>query len=128
LQEPKEATSLKQMFQGMVPEGTTVVVGTVVSASPVKVRIENDEKLTISGSVLLIPRFLTDWSATVDIEAGELDSTTTTNDLHNHKLQTFNVYGATMTVHNALKVGDTICLLKFNNGKNYLAIDRTSWV
>lgn len=60
---PNEATSFKQLFQGMAPEGTTVVSGTVVKASPLSIRIENDDKLTVSGSVLLVPKYLTDWTA-----------------------------------------------------------------
>lgn len=125
---PNEATGLKQLFQGMVPEGTTVVGGTVVSASPLKIRIENDDKLTVTGNVLLVPRYLTDWSATVDISLakGGIDSVTDNKPGHTHKLSTFNITGAAMTVHNALKAGETVYLLKFNNGKNYLVIDRTS--
>lgn len=31
-----------------------------------------------------------------------------------------------MTVHNALKAGEAVYLLKFNNGKNYLVLDRVA--
>lgn len=123
---PNEATSLKQLFQGMTPEGTTVVNGTVVSASPLSIRVDNDDKLTVSGNVLLVPRYLGDWTATVDISLGKGTINSATNEVqgHKHKQETFTLTGATMTVHNALRAGEAVYLLKFNNGKNYLVLDR----
>ena len=123
---PNEATSLKQLFQGMAPEGTTVVNGTVVSASPLSIRIDNDDKLTVSGSVLLVAQYLGDWTATVDISLGKGTINSVTNEVqsHKHKQETFILTGATMTVHNALRAGEAVYLLKFNNGKNYLVLDR----
>lgn len=149
---PNEATGLKQLFQGMVPEGTTIVNGTVVGVNPLKIRIENDEKLTVSGNVLLVPRNLTDWQTKVDISLadGTINSITIKgqgrhghtsdgiaypgSDLevetihkdgdHQHKLSTFIIEGALMTVYNALQMDETVYLLKFNNGKNYLVLDR----
>lgn len=125
---PNEATSFKQLFQGMAPEGTTVVSGTVVKASPLSIRIENDDKLTVSGSVLLVPKYLTDWTAGVDISLGKGTINSITNNVldHTHKLSTFSITGATMTVHNALEAGEAVYLLKFNNGKNYLVLDRVA--
>lgn len=125
---PNEATGLKQLFQGMVPEGTTVVGGTVVSASPLSIRVENDDKLTVSGNALLVPRYLGDWTAAVDISLGKGTINSATNNVqgHTHKLETFTLTGATMTVHNALRAGEAVYLLKFNNGKNYLVLDRVA--
>ncbi len=137
----KEATSLKQLFQGMVPDGTTIVVGTVVAVGPVKIRIENDDKLIVTdGRALMVPWHLTDYETKVTIQLadGSLDSKTfvdgshshscspgsTGETPHQHALQTYNIYKAYMMVHNALKVGEVVYLLKFNNGKNYLALDR----
>lgn len=119
---PQEATSFKQLFQGMVPEGTTVVSGRVVGTGPLKIQIENDSKLVVSGSVVLVPRLLTDWSAAVDISLGKGSISSQTDGGQN--LRSFSISGATMTVHNALKVGDEVYLLSFNGGKNYLIIDR----
>jgi len=137
---PNEDTSLKQMFQGMVPEGATVVEGTVVSGSPLKIRIENDDKLVVSGSVVIVPWHLTDYKTTVDVVlgGGSISSQTyvdgshshtcspgsTGETPHQHALQSFNIYGATMTVYNALKTGEKVWLLKFNTGKKYFVLDR----
>jgi hypothetical protein len=53
-------------------------------------------------------------------------SGTTQGKAHTHALSTFNIYGATMTVYNALKVGETVHILSFNNGKQYYVLDRIS--
>lgn len=45
---------------------------------------------------------------------------------HSHSLSTFNIYGATMTVYNALKVGEKVHVLSFNHGKQYYVLDRIS--
>ena len=44
---------------------------------------------------------------------------------HSHSLSTFNIYGATMTVYNALKVGERVHVLSFKRGKQYYVLDRT---
>ena len=57
--DPEQATSFKQLFMSMLPNDGGIVVGTVTSESPLTIKIENDEKLEISGSALLVPRNLT---------------------------------------------------------------------
>lgn len=51
--------------------------------------------------------------------SGNTDSST-----HSHVLVSFAVAGATMTVYNALKVGDKVHLLSFNAGKQYYVLDK----
>lgn len=65
--DPEQATSLKQLFMSMFPNDGGIVVGTVTSESPLTIKIENDEKLEISGSALLVPRNLTDYQTRIDI-------------------------------------------------------------
>ena len=48
----------------------------------------------------------------------------TDSDTHAHALVSFAVTGATMTVYNALKVGDKVHLLSFNAGKQYYVLDK----
>ena len=75
---PDEATSLKQLFLSMLPKDGGIVVGTVTKESPLTIQIENDEKLEISGSALLVPRNLPDYQVKVDIALadGKIDSNT----------------------------------------------------
>ena len=41
-------TSLKQIFQGLVVEGIEFLQGTVISASPLKIQIANDEIVVLA--------------------------------------------------------------------------------
>lgn len=53
-------TSLKQMFQSMIPAGSAILQGTVTKADPLEITAENDSKLIISGNQLIVPWHLTD--------------------------------------------------------------------
>lgn len=151
--EAGEQTSLKGLFQGMIPVSVSVVMGKVVSASPLKIQVVNDDKLLLSENLLCVPRHLSDYTTTCDITLGDgsLSSQTKTDGAHphgpsgehgghtsgdgshshpategahSHSLSTFNIYGATIKVHNALKAGETVYLLSFNEGKKYYVLDR----
>ena len=158
---PDEATSLKQLFLSMLPKDGGIVVGTVTKESPLTIQIENDEKLEISGSALLVPRNLTDYQVKVDIALadGKIDSNTHVGGAHGHKFQlfdsrgggvtglvgcplegdkvesskesahihslkTFSIESGLLTVYNALKTGESVYLLRFNDGKSYYALER----
>lgn len=125
----QEASSLKEAFQGMVPEIMKVIEGTVISASPLKIKAANDDKLIIEPNITCLPRHLTDYTTQVDIMLGKgsLDSKTdegTCDSAHTHMLETYNIYKATMKVYNGLKAGETVYILSFNNGKKYYILDR----
>lgn len=168
--DPENATSFKQLFMAMLPKDGGIVVGTVTKENPLTIKIENDEKLEISGSALLVPRNLTDYQTRIDISlaGGKIDSNTHTGGAHGHSfelvdsrggkvsgtvgcpiegapdkpegdyhkvessktsahihsLKTFIIEGALMTVYNALKVGESVYLLRFNDGKSYIALER----
>ena len=55
----QEPTSLKQMFQSMLPEGPSVKEGIVTSTSPLSVTLKNDAKMILSANSLIVPRSLT---------------------------------------------------------------------
>lgn len=151
--ETGEQTSLKGLFQGMIPESVNVVMGKVVSASPLKIQVVNDDKLLLSENLICVPRHLSDYTTTCDISlgSGSINSVTQRDGTHphgpsgehgghesgsgshshpdgegahTHSLSTFNISGATIKVHNALKVGETVYLLSFNEGKKYYVLDR----
>lgn len=50
-------TSIKGMFQSMMPKGNDVVIGRVISENPVRVQVINDEKLT---PLPIVPQRLAD--------------------------------------------------------------------
>lgn len=121
-------TSLKGLFQGLIPDPCGVLQGKVISASPLKIQAENDSKLIINASLLIVPKHLTEYEATVDIEVddGALDAATNTAgvEAHSHKLNSFTLTKGKLTVHNELKVGEKVHLLSLNNGKKYYILDR----
>lgn len=134
--DPNEQTSLKGLFQEMIPDSMGVVRGKVVSASPLKIQVVNDDKLLLSENLLCVPRHLSDYTTTCDLTlgTGSLSSQTKSDGqhgghisgdgTHSHALASFNIYGASLKVHNALKVGDMVYLLSFNEGKKYYVLDR----
>lgn len=140
----EESKSLKGLFQGMMPADAEIMQGNVISVSPLKIQMVNDEKLIINERITVVPWHLTDYTTKIDIEKrdGTIDSETyvdgshhhlypkepphspTTDDTHKHALETYNIYKATIKVYNALKVGDVVYVLSLNNGKLYFVLDR----
>ena len=175
-----EPCSIKGLFQGLVPEAMEIIRGRVTSTSPLQIQAVNDEKLTIHGNIMRLPKHLTDYTTTCDISGGEFDSQTTedgehthaTTDSgehrhpeiqssgehthepeieeesgahthpaiensghhshgnteeggsHSHNLKTFSITGATIKMYNALRVGEIVFILSFNDGKTYYVLDR----
>ena len=188
---PEEATSLKGLFQGLIPGDVEVIQGIVKSVSPLQIQAVNDEKLLLNETILIVPKHLTNYTASIDISGGSVNaptdskshshtisgsasqdshthshehshtfsgntgeggtddphqhslSGTTSSDSdsdthththtltlssgsesHSHNLSSFSLSGATITVKNALKVGERVHLLSFNKGKKYYVLDR----
>lgn len=119
-------TSLKQIFQSMNVNGIELMQGTVISASPLKIQITNDEKLILNERIAIVPWHLTDYTtqATFTVGGGALDAQTNLVDGHTHQLETYTLTKGTLTVHNALKVGEKVHVLSLNNGKKYCVLDR----
>lgn len=80
--------------------------GKVVGVSPLKVQITN--QFTLPSSLLTVPQHLTDYSVSVNISDEE------------------NAEGEPkyMVVHNALKIGDKVALLRSQGGQSYFILDR----
>lgn len=124
--EETEKTSIKQLFQGMVGDGAEVLQGIVKSASPLKIQIVNDEKLTIGPNITYVPWHLTDYTTEVTVEWRTENASGGSGDAayasHNHAI----LGRKKIIVHNALKVGDKVHVLSFNHGKQYFVLDRVS--
>ena len=87
--------------------------GKVVSVSPLKVQVTS--QFTIPESLLIVPEHLTDYKVEVQI-----DWTTGNADSHTHAVNGTK----TMTIKNALKVGDKVALLRKTGGQSYFILDR----
>ncbi len=120
--EETEKTSLKQLIQGMTGDGVEVLQGIVKSASPLKIQIVNDEKLTVGPNITYVPRHLTDYMTTCTLAKGGKGYVNgSTSD--GSRLTDFS-FGGSITVHNALQVGEKVHVLSFNHGKQYYVLDR----
>ena len=87
--------------------------GKVTSVSPLKIMVE--QKLTLGSAQLVVPRSLTDYTVPVTI-----DWNTEQSDSHKHQISGVK----NMTIHNGLKTGDEVILLKKKGGQKYLVLDR----
>lgn len=126
--------------------------GKVVSTSPLKVQITN--LLTIPESMLVVPQHLTDYDVYVSLNwttesvpnhthqyggstestgggsgeyafsshAHSYSGTTQGAGYHDHSL--ISKKTKVMTIHNALKVGDKVALLRKQGGQSYFILDR----
>ena len=132
-----EAQSIMSIIRGAtMSEDGSVIEAKVIGVNPLKVQATNDDKLILNAGSLVVPWHLTDYTTkmTYRLDKGTLDSETYNDGAHgghvggdgthvNH-LKTFNLYKGTMTVYNALKVGDMIYLLRYNDGRKYFILDR----
>jgi len=98
-------TSLKGLFQSLCPQDVTVIIGRVVSDSPLSIQAVNDAKLTLHENLLCLPKHLTDYTVECDIEELGLS-------------------GGKIKINNALKTGEIVYLLRFNEKKRYYILDR----
>lgn len=99
--EPKE-TSIKELFQSMIPREVDLLQGTVTSVDPLKIQMVNDSKHIISKFSAVVPKHLTDYKLTINTINGD----------------------GVMIVKNALKVGEKVHLLALQNGKKYFVLGR----
>lgn len=136
----EEHTSIKQMIQGLIPDGAGVIEGTVTNASPLEITLTNDAKMTLSANSLIVPEHLTDHEIKADImvhgsilyaptgaegENGEHEHPgIEKSGKHRHDLKDFQLTGGKVILHTGLKAGEIVYLLSYNNGKKFYVLDR----
>ena len=124
--------------------------GKVISVSPLKVQITN--QFTIPASLLVVPKHLTNFTVDVTVNwdtdssgshshsySGNTDKTSGGSEeasfaSHSHSYggttesegeHSHGISGKkTMTIHNALKIGDKVALLRKQGGQSYFILDR----
>ena len=123
----EKGMSLKEIFQGMNTGDAELMLGTVTQAKPLRITMENDEKLVITDRITIVPRHLTDYktTATFELGAGSIVSYTEGDGTHTHHLVSFKLAKGTITVHNALKLGEKVHVLSLCKGKLYYVLDRS---
>lgn len=98
---------IKQAAMDAVENGqmTDLRYGTVTGVSPVTVR--TTEQFNIPSSLLVVPQHLTNYRVSVTADWEEQP-----NEIR------------TMTIRNALRVGDKVALLRKQGGQSFLILDR----
>lgn len=108
-----------------------VLFGTVISAAPLKISVE--QKLTLGQKQLILSRNVTDYSVAMTVDH------TTENHSHTHTIEdTYTGSGSasmethnheykgtkTFRVHNALKSGEKVILIRVQGGQKFVVVDR----
>ena len=101
-----------------------VCFGTVVSESPLKIRVE--QKITLGKAQLVLTRNVSDYDTeltvneweTKEVSGGSGESSFAS---HNHG---FDSTKKRTTIHNALKAGEEVVLLRQQGGQKYIVLDR----
>lgn len=103
------ADSVVSAIREAIGSGKTVEVmqGTVISKSPLKVQMDNDENLITSDRITIVPKHLTKQTYKVKLKAGDT------------------TYKGTVDVDNSLDVGDKLHILALSDQKVYFVLDRT---
>ena len=108
---PNAEVSLREILKKAVhvPQ-SGILTGSVKKASPLKIQVDSDAQLLLTESNLYVPRWLKRHTLSVDIHGTDSEG----DSLGGRR---------TMTVYNALKKGDQVYLLSYNDGALYFVID-----
>lgn len=87
--------------------------GTVISDSPLKIQVE--QKLTLGEKQLVLCRSVTDYELEMTVEHD-----TEVEQDHKHPYKGKKIF----LVHNRLKAGEKVMLLRVQGGKKFLVVDR----
>lgn len=104
--------------------------GTVTSSSPLKINME--QKITLTDMQLVLTRNVKDYSINVTMNwtsenavhdhsyTDDGSDMTTGSNTHNHQIKGTKQ----ITIHNALKIGEKVLLIREQGGQKYIVIDR----
>lgn len=125
----KKATSLKQLFQQMIPETIGLTVGLVIKTDPIIIQVINNPKMILSGSNLVIPKHLSNYKTQISFDNPNIKNLVKPYSLDDvpgadYKLTFQEPTINEVTIYNALKKGEKVYLLRFNGGELYYVLDR----
>ena len=99
-----------------------MVFGKVISEKPLKIKV--DQKLILTSAQLTLSRNVTDYKLSVTLdhttESASGGSGESSFASHSHGIKGTK----TLTVQNALKVGEEVILFQVSGGQKYIVIDR----
>lgn len=101
---------------------TGICFGKVTSASPLKILVE--QKMTLSSAQLVLTRNVSDFETSITVNWSTGNTSGGSEDSlfvsHNHSING----KKTIKIHNALKSGDEVVMIKQQGGQKYLVLDR----
>ena len=95
-----------------------VMFGVVVSASPLRINVE--QRLTIEAEQIVLSRGVTDYETTVTPLPAGAGWSTEAADSHTHAIKG----DRKLKIHGALKVGEEVILLRMAGGQRFVVLDR----
>lgn len=99
-----------------------ILFGTVLSASPLKIQV--DQKSIYTSKMLILTRNVTDFEVDMTVNHTTEDkgggSGAAAYEAHKHAY----VGKKTFKAHNALKAGEKVLLIRVQQGKKFVVIDR----
>lgn len=123
----EQGNSIRSLILSMAKNGiqcSSIQEGVVIKAAPLTISLVNDKKIILTDDDLIVPNHLTDYKVKIDIKkewSTENENGCSEKPLiHSHKIKG----EKEMIVKNALKVGDKVDLLSFNDNKTYYILDR----
>lgn len=113
-----DVTQLVQGFKKLAVDAVNsenpceVFFGTVKSENPLEIMV--DQKLTLTEKQLILTRNVTDFETQIRIEwkADEI------------QFAPYNIKNKSITIHNALKTGERVVMLRLWGGQQYLVLDK----
>lgn len=125
----EKATSIKQLIQQMAPESIGFVMGVVVKTAPISIQVVNNPKMVASGSMLIIPKHLTDYKTQISFDNPGIKNVVKPYSMDDvagadYKLTFQDAAKNEVTIYNSLKQGEKVHMLRFNGGKLYYVLDR----
>lgn len=100
---------------------TSIVYGKVISVKPMQVQINN--KLTLDEDFLVLTKNVSDYEAEIDIEfegTGGIEI----DEVAGQLLRKLSITGAKVKIKNAVKVGDSVVMIRKQGGQRYVVLDK----
>ena len=131
MQGQKLVNIMQQSAKEAMSNGADMLFGEVISAKPLKIKVDNRFELT--QEFLVLTSLVQDFETEVTVNWG------TSNYTHTHKIEDTFTSGGTaeedthshsvtgkkkMTVHMALKTGEKVILMRVQGGQKFIVIDR----
>lgn len=107
---------------------TALVFGKVISASPLKINVE--QKMTLTAAQLVLTRNVTNFKTQITFDNPGIKQIFTTWDMSESsesspsKIAFKAKIKHDITVHNGLVAGDEVVLMRMQGGQKYIVLDR----